>query len=129
MEWDEDVRQLFAYAGLDYRNAGHWYPMIGLLAELVAPNTIRSPKKTGRKTFWTQAECEKLLVRHDEYKANYPEKSHLACFFKMQVDQPLWYPLRPTGRYYEKTDRTLRLEKARTLARKHRELIRLGHTL
>lgn len=126
VEHDEDVLKLFNYAGLNYRDAGHWYPLMGLLAELVAPDAIPERKKVGRSKSWTDAECKLLLERYDQYKVRFPKSPAETIFVKMQRDQPAWYPLQPNSADHDKSIQAFRKDKAKTLARKRRALIRLG---
>jgi hypothetical protein len=119
VQHDESVLKLFEYAGTDYRDPGAWYPLIGLLAELVAPDAIQPPRKAGRRKFWTDEEGRLLLQRYDEYQSRYAGWGVKRIFMKMQKDHPDWYPPR-TLTDHSQTEVERRKSKATTLERQRR---------
>ena len=108
---DTEVVELFKFAGLNYRNARDWYPLIGLLAEIVAPGRPLSPSKGGRRPYWTEPRRRQLLARFAEFSKKYPRRSVERVFQAVLADQKISYPKGTT---------------ARTLERRRRESIRMG---
>lgn len=120
---DQDVLNLFKYAGRDYRDPGAWYPLIGLLAELVAPDAIPVPGTIKKKKIWTVEKGQLLLRRYDEYRSRYKNLAVEGIFTRMQKDHPDWYPLKPKATEFDQSEAELRRRKAKTLARQRRSFL------
>jgi hypothetical protein len=107
---DKEVRQLFKISGLSFRNPGHWYPLIGLLAELVGPE-LGVKVSGGRPTYWTPQRRRSLLSQYENYRAKYPKRNSDAIFKAIIKDHPRLYP---SG------------SSPQSLARRRRETLRMG---
>jgi hypothetical protein len=112
---DVSVRNLFKFAGTDYREIGNWYPLIGLLAELLSVDAISKNKTSGRRAFWSDDKLQELNSRFIKTKDRFPKRNDNRVCEQILIDDNSFAP--------GVTAKTLEA-RATTLARRRRDYLR-----